>query len=147
MTPDRFKALAEAYGADIGRWPEAERGEAERLLARAPEAAAIVSDARRLDEVLASYALAPPAADLARRVKNDLLRRRARPTRLRGWLSALGAMGVLGAGAVAGAAAMALVALAAPPHPEGEAAGPLYEQTSFGDLIGSDEAAGEPVRS
>lgn len=32
MTPERFAYLADAYGADLHRWPLAERGAAKALL-------------------------------------------------------------------------------------------------------------------
>jgi anti-sigma factor RsiW len=147
MTPDRFRAFAEAYGGDLGRWPQAERGEAERLLATSPEAVAILADARGLDETLARYAVAPPAGEVGRRIANALLRRRGRRSGMRQWLSGLGAMGVLGVGALAGAAAMAFVAIATPLLPDGDSPGGIYEQTSFGDLIGADDALANPERS
>lgn len=147
MSPDRFKALAEAYGGDLGRWPRAERGEAERLLAATPVAWSVLSHARALDKALAGYVVAPPVVDVGRRIANDLLERTAPRTRMRRWLSGLGAMGVLGAGAIAGAAAMALVVVAAPAHREGDGISTLYEQSGFGNLIGSEDATTEQVRS
>jgi len=55
MDETRFKALAEAYGGDLARWPEAERDAAEGFLADHPgQAAPILSEASVLDQLLAS---------------------------------------------------------------------------------------------
>jgi hypothetical protein len=51
MTRDEFKALAEIWGADIGRWPE-HLQPAAATLAATFEAAAILADAGRLDELI-----------------------------------------------------------------------------------------------
>lgn len=48
----RLRRLAEAYGADLGRWPRSERAAAERLLARSPKARALLDEAGRLDGLL-----------------------------------------------------------------------------------------------
>lgn len=52
MTLEEFRTLAETWGGDVERWPEARRT-AGRVLAARPEAAAILAEARRLDERLA----------------------------------------------------------------------------------------------
>ena len=134
MTLERFETLADAYGADLARWPPADRAEAERWLAQTPGAGAVLLRAARLDQALASFETKPVTADLQRRIVTALLNRRALAARLRGWLSGLGAVGVLGAGAAAGAAAMALVTISGPPRSDLDAGGALYEQSSFGDL-------------
>ncbi|MEY4255816.1 MAG: hypothetical protein RLZZ141_1043, partial [Pseudomonadota bacterium] len=36
MTPERFKHLAQTYGANLKRWPEAEQAEAEQLCQHSP---------------------------------------------------------------------------------------------------------------
>jgi hypothetical protein len=51
MTLDEFKALALAWGADIGRWPESKRA-AGACLACKPEAAAILAEAKYIDELI-----------------------------------------------------------------------------------------------
>jgi hypothetical protein len=48
----RFRDLIGAYGADPRRWPPDERAEAEALLARSPEAAALQRTAAALDALL-----------------------------------------------------------------------------------------------
>ena len=53
MIPARFAALAEAYGGEIGRWPEAERDAAAALLAgEADFAPPVLARASGLDEAL-----------------------------------------------------------------------------------------------
>lgn len=51
MTLDEFKALAEMWGAETGRWPEHVRAAA-ATLAGTPEAAAILADAGELDQLI-----------------------------------------------------------------------------------------------
>jgi hypothetical protein len=48
-------------------------------------------------------------------------------------------LGALAAGAAMGVSAMSLLYLQPANAPNGEAANPLYEQTSFGDLTSSDD--------
>ena len=45
MTIERLKALAEAYGADLRRWPASERPFAESLIATDPAARAALEEA------------------------------------------------------------------------------------------------------
>ena len=59
----RFRDLIGAYGADPRRWPPDERAEAEALLARSPEAAALQRPAAALDALL-DRAPAPAAPRL-----------------------------------------------------------------------------------
>lgn len=50
MTPERFEALAEAYGGDVDRWPAAERDAARRWAATHPaEAETALLRANELD--------------------------------------------------------------------------------------------------
>ena len=69
MTPERFIALLDAYGADPQRWPEAER-EAGRALATAGPAdlRERVAHAAALDASLAAHTVAGADADLMRRI-------------------------------------------------------------------------------
>jgi len=48
----RFRRLLDAHGADIARWPQAERAAACRLLATSPEARRLQGDAANLDRIL-----------------------------------------------------------------------------------------------
>ena len=59
MSLERFAALAEAYGGDIDRWPEAERFAALSLAGRSEEARTLLADAHGLDFLL-SRIDAPP---------------------------------------------------------------------------------------
>jgi ferric-dicitrate binding protein FerR (iron transport regulator) len=146
----RFVALAQAFGGDIDRWPVAARAEAGRWLETHPQAEAVLAGERAVDAGLGAFVVAPPSADLQRRIATRLLceRRGSRglprglPGALAGWLSALAALigvGAIAAGATAGAAVIA----ASPPQPHGERFGAIYEQSSFGDLGAVDDGGRE----
>ena len=67
MTIERLKALAEAYGADLRRWPASERPFAEGLVATDPAARAALEEAAVLDGLLdASPCLTSSSALVAR---------------------------------------------------------------------------------
>lgn len=66
MTRERVRTLLDAYGADTGRWPAADRQAAERVLAGDPVLAAELADALALDRLL--DALPSPAPSPALRV-------------------------------------------------------------------------------
>ena len=69
MTPERFSTLLQTYGADLRRWPEAERSAASRLAAHdRPELRQRSSEAALLDRWLDDYAVAAPDDALARRI-------------------------------------------------------------------------------
>ena len=55
MSLERFAALAEAYGGDIDRWPEAERFAALSLAGRSEEARTLLADAHGLDFLLSRF--------------------------------------------------------------------------------------------
>jgi len=57
LTLKRFVALAASYGADLGRWPEDMRDEADALLAASPEARMLLEEARTLDKALVGPAV------------------------------------------------------------------------------------------
>ncbi|MCP4328078.1 MAG: hypothetical protein GY791_06540 [Alphaproteobacteria bacterium] len=69
MTLERFKSLAAAYGAEIGRWPGESQDEARRLIAHSAEARAVVSAEADLDRLLATWQIVEPSPDVARRVR------------------------------------------------------------------------------
>jgi ferric-dicitrate binding protein FerR (iron transport regulator) len=99
MTPERFEALAEAFGGDIARWPVAERDAAAAMLAAEPAwADATLARAGELDAML--DALEAPRADgaLAERIA------RAAPAPRRRWPAWLAPAG-LGVGLAAACAA------------------------------------------
>jgi hypothetical protein len=54
LTLQQFRAMAESYGADLRRWPEPVRNEAQALLRASPRARAILDDARIVDDVIAT---------------------------------------------------------------------------------------------
>lgn len=54
MTLRRFRALADSYGADLQRWPEALRGPARELLGTSAQAQGIIARARELDQAIAA---------------------------------------------------------------------------------------------
>ena len=65
----RVRALAEAFGADPARWPEAEReGALAWMKAHPDEAAVLLAEARALDGVLDAWRLDPTPAPLLRQV-------------------------------------------------------------------------------
>jgi hypothetical protein len=57
LTLGRFRALAQSYGADLRRWPEEMRGEAEALLNVSGEARAVLDEARKLDAAIEAAGL------------------------------------------------------------------------------------------
>src|SRR5471032_2880442 len=64
MTPERFHQLADAYGAELRRWPSAERTGAQALLDSGnAQALATLHQARLLDRLLDSHQV--PAASPA----------------------------------------------------------------------------------
>ena len=64
MTMDEFGKALDRYGGDLARWPNALRGEAEALTARDVEAAALLAQSARLDDLLAE-AMRPLPVDAA----------------------------------------------------------------------------------
>lgn len=52
MTLRRFRAMADIYGADLRRWPEEVRGEAEALVTVSLQARTFLDEARRLDDAI-----------------------------------------------------------------------------------------------
>ena len=69
MALERFAALAEAYGGEIDRWPEAERFAALSLAGRSAEARTLLADAHGLDFMLSRFDTAPdPSPGLRERV-------------------------------------------------------------------------------
>jgi hypothetical protein len=155
MTPERFRAIVQAYGADAHRWPDAERGAAQAwAAAHAVECAALLADADELDGWLAAIAddaearwardaTSPGRRDLFERIVAGApvrtLRRRARL-----WWSTAAFAGVGVAGAFAGAFAMSLFLMAPPGlavHTHETAQEAPWLTTSFGSPIyeGSEE--------
>ena len=49
MTPETFRHALDLYGADLSRWPQPRRAQAERLVDTDPAARQALDDSRRLD--------------------------------------------------------------------------------------------------
>lgn len=127
MTPDRFAALADAYGGTIARWPAAERDAARAHLAAHPEAAAALAREAGLDAILAGWTVPGPGAALAARIAATAMHGQGRRRRLMLWLSGLGTAATLAGGLATGAGIVALQAPAAD-----QALGPLYQLSVLG---------------
>lgn len=119
MTPERFEILAEAFGGDVARWPDAEREAAAALMAAEPGMAEVIlARAGDLDVALSAYAAPRGAGDLADRIVASAPGRRA--ARWPGWLAPAG----MGAGLAAACAAGVVLGtrLPAAPVPADDAA-------------------------
>ena len=99
MTPERFETLAEAYGGDVARWPDAERAGAAALMTAEPAwAQRVLAEAGALDALLDAAPAIVASSGLSARV----LAGAPRPRRAwRGWLLPAG----MGAGLAAACAA------------------------------------------
>ncbi|HVZ98745.1 MAG TPA: hypothetical protein VG841_00360 [Caulobacterales bacterium] len=93
MDAARFEAIVAAYGADVRRWPEAERQAAEWFARTQPEAAALCAEARALDSALDADIDASPA-DL--RLTRRLMASFPRPIPVLRVAAALAACAVIG---------------------------------------------------
>ena len=107
MDDTRFQALAEAWGGDIRRWPEAERASAEAFRAtHGDRAAAILTEAQGLDVLLDRAPRAEASAHLRARViasaEAGLRPRQPLFTRPAGWLSGAGWAAACAAGVLFG---------------------------------------------
>lgn len=123
----RFRALADAYGGAVARWPDEYRAAANRLAA-SPEGAVILAEASALDERLDAWRLPAPSAVLLAGIAAGAPMRSATVLRrARLWWSGAGVAAAL-AGAAAGTAAVAAMAPADVAAEGG---------TSFGDLPGA----------
>lgn len=127
MTPERFAALADAYGGNLDRWPSAERDAGRRHLRSRPEARDDLAAAARLDASLTAWTVPGPGAALAARIAAAATQRNAHARRLRLWLSSLGAATALASGVAAGATVVVLSSPAAE-----SVTAPLYELSVFG---------------
>lgn len=123
LTPERFAELADTYGGDIGRWPDAVRDQGVSM-ASLPAMSALLDQARQLDARLDLWLAPSPSPALRNRITAS------RPVlisrRLRIWLSGLGVATAL-AGAIAGSAGATILA------PRSDHA-VSDDATAFGDL-------------
>ena len=127
LSLERFRALADAYGGVIARWPERERDAALRFSAH-PEAVAILREAATLDATLDRWRVPAPNAALRDRIVRSAMLPGAITARARLWWSGIGVAAAL-AGAGAG---IATVAVAAPIDIATDGG------TSFGDVAAQD---------
>ena len=130
MTPERFRALADAYGGNLGRWPAAEHDAGRGHLQNRPEAQAELAAAGQLDAALAAWTVPGPGAALAARIALTVAKRHTRTRRVRVWLSSFGAATALAGGMAVGAVAVMQLAPAAEPM-----RAPLYELSIFGPSL------------
>jgi len=100
MSEERFDDLAQTYGGEIARWPEAEREAARALLAAQPERLSIVLDtAAHLDRLLD---LAPAQSVDAALLGRLIAAAPPAPNTAGRWIAGLGAALGLSAAAFAG---------------------------------------------
>ncbi|CAB3759864.1 hypothetical protein [Paraburkholderia humisilvae] len=118
MTPERFRTIIEAYGADARRWPAGERDAA---LAWADqhrdEAHALFASCAPLDAWLADDAPALPDAALIQRIVASAPAPRRVSPRARVWWSGAAFVSAGLAGALAGAFVVSFAMLANHPSP------------------------------
>ncbi|BCG00891.1 hypothetical protein PPGU19_054590 [Paraburkholderia sp. PGU19] len=147
MTPERFRAIVDAYGAEARHWPEAERAAASAWAAQhRSEVDALLAQAAQLDAWLASDAaatdMAPDAALIERVMASAPANRRSRrPRRLSliwpgggsgragWWWSGAAFAGVGLIGGLAGAFAVSFFLVTGNPSPGPESS---YLTTGFG---------------
>ncbi len=144
MTPERFRIIVEAYGADSRRWPDAERDAARAWAGtHRDQAGAVLAEAAELDGWLGASRVEPASAALFERIVASApapAPRRLSWSRGRLWWSGAAVVGIGAAGALAGALAMSATLLSASPlaaytHES------TYMTTTFGD--GVDDGSGE----
>jgi hypothetical protein len=78
LSEARFASLAEAYGADLARWPISEREAAQRLVSSSKTAERLLAQARELDLALACVILPHVSAALESRLMDDFDRAQRR---------------------------------------------------------------------
>ena len=99
MTLERFRELAEAYGADLERFPDGERNRARALLESSAEARALATSEAGLDRELSALAAPELPEALERRlvaIPGDLAQRRHFGRAWQGAALAWGAAAALG---------------------------------------------------
>ncbi|RVD61120.1 MULTISPECIES: hypothetical protein [unclassified Mesorhizobium] len=108
MDARRFAVLAQAYGGDLRRWPEAERM-AGTVFAASGAGKAILRQAGTLDALLDSYRVDAPDKALHGSILQAAGRHLVQRRRKRFWWLGLGLAGIGLAGAVAGLALVTIV--------------------------------------
>ncbi|WP_027032920.1 hypothetical protein [Mesorhizobium loti] len=114
MDARRFAALAEAYGGDLRRWPEAER-KAATAFASNEAGQAILRHAGTLDTLLDSHSVQHPGRALHDTILRTANRHLVQRRRQRFWWLGLGLAGIGLAGAIAGLALVTVVTPEVPP--------------------------------
>ncbi len=107
MTPERFRVLLAAYGAEPEHWPAAEREDALAFSTAHAWAREAMEAEARLDAALASWRVPGPGAALAGRVAMIGAMRDTGLRRVRLWRSGLAAA-ALATGFAAGAVTVAV---------------------------------------
>jgi hypothetical protein len=87
LTTERFRALAEAYGGRLERWPDAERKAARELLLQHPELRAVLAEEAALDGVFAAESPASLSPALRARLDSVVEARQAFPLSRRSLLA------------------------------------------------------------
>lgn len=77
MNTEQFQELIDRHGADLGRWPDEERAQAEQLIAKSAEAHAMLKRAQQFDVALGRLISKQVADDAA--VMRVIARLNARP--------------------------------------------------------------------
>ena len=128
MTSERFAALVEAFGAQMSRWPEAERAAA-AAFGETAQGEAILRRANQLDALLDSHTVAPPSVNLRAQVLRQATEtfRKKHAVRWR-----IGLAGVGFAGVIAGMITATLIAPSVYSSLKHDSAG--TETTAFGDV-------------
>ncbi|MEX3932371.1 hypothetical protein AB4Y32_11245 [Paraburkholderia phymatum] len=145
MTPERFRAIVDAYGADARHWPASERADASAWADQhRSEADALRAEAARIDAWLASNSVEAPDAAFVERIVASApapapasARKRPRWLTLPGWRSRRGGLWWSGAafagvgliGGFAGAFAVSFFLVTGTPSPASESS---YLTTGFG---------------
>lgn len=132
MTPERFRDLTDIYGADLRRWPEAER-EAARACRRdhSADAEAALAWASALDRRLDRHRVAPPGAALHARIVASAPGAARSQRRMRIWRQGAGFAGLGLAGALAGAL---MIGVLVPITTQNDGDDGVYTMTAFDEL-------------
>src|SRR5262245_15065024 len=103
MILERFRKLAETYGADLQSWPAEERQSATMFIQTHPtDARSALADAAALDSMLDRYVVTGPAVELRERIIARSPAARTAWPRTQLWWQGAGLAGVGIAGALAG---------------------------------------------
>jgi hypothetical protein len=147
MTPERFRTIVDAYGADARRWPELERAAANAWAdAHRSEADAVLAEAAQLDALLAKDVVEAPGPAFIERVIATAPVKAAAPRRPRWftlpgrgsrragvWWSGAAFAGVGLIGGLAGAFAVSFFLVTGSPSMSSSSAGESsYLTTGFG---------------